>query len=302
MNFRQPRWTAVAERSGDTALASSCQRIESRVKRIPAVGSRNYLSQTWLGRFLLVYLALAQLPALAADRIPPAPTRYFTQYTQLVSQTTAEALNQKLEEFEKKTSSQILVVIFPRVPEGAALEDFTVRAAQAWRVGQKNKDNGAVLFIFVADHKIRIEVGYGLEGAIPDAIAKRIIDDEIRPRFQQRDMQGGVIAGVNALMQAAQGEYRGTGTTVAQRRIGRSDRTICGSGFIVAIIVIFLLSAMARRLGGSTMYHRRRRSWGTPWVTMGGLGGWGGGGSRGGGGGFSGGGGSFGGGGASGGW
>ncbi|HKQ40557.1 MAG TPA: TPM domain-containing protein [Verrucomicrobiae bacterium] len=251
---------------------------------------------------ILLFVALG---SFAADRIPPTPTRYFTQYTQLVSPATAEGLNQKLEEFEKKTSSQILVAIFPRLPEGAALEDFTVRTAQAWKVGRTN-DNGAVLFIFVADRKIRIEVGYGLEGAIPDATAKRIIDDEIRPRFQQRDMEGGVVAGVNALIQAAQGEYRGTGTTVAQRGGGGSGRVPCGSGIFLAIILILVFSAMARRLGGGTMYHRRMRRhayWGTPWITMGGWGGSSGG--RGGGwssGGFSGGGGRFGGGGASGSW
>ena len=256
-----------------------------------------------LCRFLLLTMALVQLPAAAADQIPPAPTRYFTQYTQVVSPGTADALNRKLEDFEKKTSSQILVVIFPKLPERAALEDFTIRAAQSWRTGQKAKDNGAILFIFVADRKIRIEVGYGLEGAIPDAIAKRIIEDEIRPRFQQRDMEGGIVAGVNALMQAAQGEYRGTGRTVAQRGSGR---VTCGSGVVLAIIAIILLSIMSRRLGGGTMYDRRRRRygyWGSPWINMGG---WGGGSSSGGGwsggGGFSGGGGRFGGGGASGGW
>jgi uncharacterized protein len=253
----------------------------------------------------IAILLLIALGALAADRIPPAPTRYFTQYAQLVSPGTAEALNQKLEEFEKKTSSQILVVIFPRLPERAALEDFTIRAAQAWRAGQKGKDNGAILFIFVADRKMRIEVGYGLEGAIPDAIAKRIIDEQIRPRFQRGDMEGGVVAGVNALMQAAQGEYRGTGTTVAQRGAGRVR---CGSGIVLAVVLIVLFSIMARSLGGGTMYHRRRRRhgyWGTPWIPMGGWSSGGGGRSSGGwsgGGGFSGGGGRFGGGGASGGW
>ncbi len=252
----------------------------------------------------LAILWLAALTVVAADRIPPAPTRYFNQYTELVSHVAADALNQKLEEFEKKTSSQILVAIFPRLPEGAVLEDFTVRAAQAWGVGQKGKENGAVLFIFVADRKMRIEVGYGLEGAIPDVIAKRIIDDEIRPRFQQRDMEGGVVAGVNALMQAAQGEYQGTGTTVAQRGSGRVR---CGPGIVFAIFVIIILSSLARNVGGGTMFHRRRRRhgyWGTPWIPMGGWGGGGGGHSSGGfsGGGFSGGGGRFGGGGASGGW
>jgi len=256
-----------------------------------------------LRRLLLAFVfAGVSVGAFAADQIPQAPTRYFTQYTQLVSTSTAEALNQKLEDFEKKTSSQILVVIFPKLPERAALEDFTIRAAQSWRVGQKAKDNGAILFIFVADRKIRIEVGYGLEGAIPDAIAKRIIDDEIRPRFQQRDMEGGIVAGVNALMQAAQNEYRGTGTTRAQQR--GPGRVTCGSGVGLAIIVVILLSIMSRRLGGGTMYDRRRRRygyWGSPWINMGGWGGGSGGGWSGGGG-FSGGGGRFGGGGASGGW
>lgn len=240
----------------------------------------------------------------AADRIPPAPTRYFTQHTRLVADATAAELNAKLEEFEKRTSSQILVVIFPRLPEGAALEDFTIRASQAWRVGQKAKDNGAILFIFVGDRKMRIEVGYGLEGAIPDALAKRILDDEIRPRFRQGNMEAGVIAGVNALMQAAQGEYRGTGRTAAQRGSGRVP---CGVGFPIALIIMMVVVIMARQLGGGTMYHRRRRRhgyWGTPWINMGGLGG--GGRSSGGrgwsGGGFSGGGGRFGGGGASGSW
>ena len=251
-------------------------------------------------------LLLVGLAALAADRLPPTPKRYFTQHVQLVSPTTADALNQKLEEFEKKTSSQIIAVIFARLPQGAALEDFTFRAAEAWRVGGTN-DNGAVLFIFVADRKIRIEVGYGLEGAIPDAIAKRIIEDEIRPRFQKRDMEGGVVAGVDALMRAAQGEYRGTGTTVAQRRTRSSGRVPCGTGIVLAIILIIIFSGMARRLGGGTMYHRRRRRhgyWGTPWILMGGggSGGRSSGGSSWSAGSFSGGGGRFGGGGASGGW
>ena len=253
---------------------------------------------------VIAILLFVGLAASAADRIPPAPTRYVTQYTQLISPERAEALNQTLDEFKKKTSTQILVVIFPRVPEGAAIEDFTVRAAQAWRVGQAEKDNGAILFIFVADRKIRIEVGYGLEGAIPDALAKRIIEDEMRPRFRAGDMEGGVVAGVNALMQAAAGEYAATGTTVTRRSTGRVP---CGLGIIFAIVLILVLSAMARRVGGGTMYHRRRRRhayWGTPWVSMGG---WSGGGGRSSGrswssGGFSGGGGRFGGGGATGGW
>src|SRR2546426_11917328 len=112
-------------------------------------------------RAVAAALCLLLLAAFAfgADKLPPPPDRYFTQYTNVVSARVAEALNSKLEAFERESSTQILVVIYPRLPPNAALEDFTVRTAQAWRAGQKGKDNGAVLFVFVADRKMRIEVG-----------------------------------------------------------------------------------------------------------------------------------------------
>jgi len=232
--------------------------------------------------------------AFGAEKVPP-PDRYFTQYTNVVSARVAEALNSKLEAFERESSTQILVVIYPRLPPNAALEDFTVRTAQAWRAGQKGKDNGAVLFVFVADRKMRIEVGYGLEGAIPDAIAKRIIEEQIRPAFARGDFDAGVTAGVNALIQASRGEYKGTGRTVADRR-GKK-----GFPWPLTIFLIIIIASILRRSG--TGYHRARRSyWGVwpGWWGGGGGGGWSSGG--GGGGGFSGGGGSFGGGGASGSW
>ena len=242
--------------------------------------------------------------AVIGAPLPPKPAKYFNDYAGMVSQQTAERLNRALEDFERQTSSQLLVAIFPKLPADAALEDFTVRTAEAWKPGLKEKDNGAVLFIIRDDRKMRIEVGYGLEGPIPDLIAKRIIDNEIRPRFTSGDFDGGVTAGVNALMQAARGEYKGTGTTVGERR-GRATRGIPFI-FILLFLAFIIIASSFRRRG--TIYHRRRGSywgglggwgggWGGGW-TGGGGGGW----SSGGGGGFSGGGGSFGGGGASGGW
>src|SRR5688572_11359760 len=130
--------------------------------------------------FLALLLVPSSLVAAPADKLPPPPQYHFAQYTNVVSKPTETALIQKLEQFERDTSIQLLAVVFPGLPQGAALEDFTVRTAQSWRVGGKGKDNGAVLFVFVADRKMRIEVGYGLEGAIPDALAKRIIDEQIR--------------------------------------------------------------------------------------------------------------------------
>jgi uncharacterized protein len=255
---------------------------------------------------LVAWLLLATA-ALAAPQLPAKPTKYFNDYAGSVSAATAQRLNRALEDFEKQTSSQILVAIYPRLPPNAALEDFTLRSAEAWKPGLKERDNGAVLFIFRDDRKMRIEVGYGLEGVIPDLIAKRIIDNEIAPRFRAGDFDGGMTAGVNALMQAARGEYKGTGTTVDSRR-GRGRGTPGLPLLFILLMFVFIVFSGIRRQG--TMYHRRRRnSWGG-WI--GGMGsGWGGGGwggSRGGGswggggGGFSGGGGRFGGGGASGGW
>src|SRR4029453_7096223 len=159
-----------------------------------------------------------------------------------------EELNAKLEQFEKDTSNQILVWIDNKLPEGFTLEDFTVRAGQKWGAGQKQEDNGAILFVFVDDRKVRIEVGYGLEGALPDVTAKRIIDGEIVPRFRSGDYPGGVEAGVNAMMAAIKGENRGTGKTVDEgRRGGGSAQT--SSCLLAALFfgVFILLPILMRK-------------------------------------------------------
>jgi uncharacterized protein len=259
-------------------------------------------SGAWL--LLLVGCCLSLLRAGAEEMLPPAPQHYFNDYAHVTSAATAQRLNQELENFEKQTSDQLLVVIYPRMESPSALEDYTVRVARAWRVGQKARDNGAILFVFVQDHRLRLEVGYGLEGALPDATANRIIEDEIEPHFRRGDFDGGVTAGVTAMMQAVRGEYRGTGRTAAQEKHGSSLPFWIVGGFVVAIILLSLRRTAAR----GTVYQRAGRTtyWGSPvgWHGggWGGGGGWSGGGGGSGGGGFSGGGGSFGGGGASGSW
>lgn len=261
-------------------------------------------------------VALALLAAvLRADRydeqIPPKPARYVTDRADVLGPGGAEALNAKLEQFERDTSNQVVVWIDRKVPEGFTLEDFTVRAGQKWIVGQKGEDNGAILFVFTDDKKMRIEVGYGLEGVLPDATSKRILDEEVRPRFQAGDIPGGVGAGVNAMMAAIKGEYRGTGKTVDERRSGGSAQT--SSCLLAALFFgVFILLPILMRKRRAFRTHGGRG-----WWSSGGWGGWGGGGGGwsgggfggggggwggGGGGGFSGGGGSFGGGGASGSW
>jgi uncharacterized protein len=246
-------------------------------------------------RFFAILVLLTSFRLLADEVIPPAPAAYFNDYANVVSAGTAAQLNQTLENFEKQTSEQILVAIFPKMQSDSDVADYTVRVFRAWGVGQKDKNNGAVLFVFIQDHKLFLQTGYGLEGVLPDALCKRIIDEQITPRFKAGDFDGGLTAGVQAILAATKGEYKGNGTTVADRRQG-GDSVVPIIVFVVIIVLFLMLRIRSYRSGGV-------QYWGGGW-SGGSSGGWssGGGGFGGGGGGFSGGGGSSGGGGAGGSW
>ena len=245
-------------------------------------------------------LVLFAMPARAAETIPPAPRDHFNDYAGIVDANAARQLNAELTQFERDTSNQLVVAIYPHMQSDSSIEDYTVRVAQKWGVGQRDKKNGAVLFIFSQDRKLFVQVGYGLEGVLPDALCKQIIANEITPRFRTGDFTGGVTAGVHGLIAAAKGEYRGSGRTVADDRNKDAGVGLGFGGFVVILFIIGILRAVLRR---NSVYSRRGRI--SPWIFMGGGGGgssWGGGSSGGGGGSFSGGGGSFGGGGAGGSW
>ena len=253
---------------------------------------------------VFVALAAGALPLRleAADSIPPQPARYFNDYAGLVSQEGAQRLDRKLEEFDGQTSNQIVVAIFPELPS-PSLEDFTIRTAQAWRVGRKKLDNGVILFVFVKDRALRLEVGYGLEGALPDATANRIIQDVIVPSFREGHPESGLEAGIDAVMAATRGEYRPSQSPNPATGRSQGSQVL---GLLVVLALFILISRLQSGAGWATYDRRGRRGgyWGG-WGGGGwGGGGWGGGGwgGGGGGGGFSGGGGSFGGGGASGRW
>lgn len=247
---------------------------------------------------LAVFCGWFCVATIAAETIPPAPAQYFNDYAGVVSAGTTAQLNERLKQFERDSSCQIVVAIYPKMQSDSSIEDYSVRTAQAWKVGQQDKRNGAVLFVFIQDRKMFLQVGYGLEGALPDAICKRIIDEEITPAFKAGNFDAGLTAGVNAILAAAKGEYRGTGQIVSER-----GRVVDQPGFVVvaviALVAIFVALTWSKgRRGG---YYSRggwsAGSWGGGWSSGGG--GWS---SGGGGGGFSGGGGSFGGGGAGGSW
>jgi uncharacterized protein len=248
----------------------------------------------------LAVLAAACGLAGAAEVMPPSPAAHFNDYAGIVSGATAQRLDAALDQFERATSDQIVVAIYPTMQSDSSVEDYTVRLAQSWHAGLKGKDNGAVLFVFVDSHQIRIQVGYGLEPVLTDALCKRIISDEIAPRFRKGDYDGGMTAAVNAIMAATKGEYHGTGRTVGDQ-MENVKGIATFAVFILFFIAISFINYWQRR---SSVYARGGHSFASGMLMGMFLGGGGGGGGGGGfgGGGFSGGGGGFGGGGAGGSW
>lgn len=244
-------------------------------------------------RLALICCLLWSTLAWGKEVIPPAPPAYFNDYAHVVPASVASQLNTKLEDFEKTTGNQVVIAVYPKMESDSSIDDYTVRVARAWKVGQKLKNNGVVLFVFIQNHQMFIQVGYGLEGALPDAICKQITEYEIKPRFKTSDYAGGLTAGVNAILAATKGEYKGTGATVGGARV-RHSRNVSNVVIVLAIIAFILLRSLSSGRRRGWMYSSG--GWGG---FYGGGGGWGGGGgSSSGGGGFSGGGGSFGGGGA----
>ena len=240
----------------------------------------------------VVLLALAVQSVSAAEVIPPKPAGYFNDYAGVVSKEAGLRFNEELAQFERETSNQIVVAIFPKMQSDSDIADYTQRVAQAWGVGQKERRNGAVFFVFVQDRKMFIQVGYGLEGALPDATCFDITEFQVKPRFRANDYEGGLAIGIDSILKAIRGEYKGSGKTVTEEHRGSGAPSLVF--FIIFVIVLIVLSRVMRRLGG---YGYSSRRGGPIFVPMGGGGGW----SSGGGGGFSGfsgGGGSFGGGGA----
>ena len=246
-------------------------------------------------RWSLIFVWLWCLSALAAEVIPPSPDHYFNDYAHVVNSATGNQLNMRLDGFERSTGNQVVVAIYPNMQSDSSIDDYAVRVFRAWKVGQKGRNNGVVLFVFINDRKMFIEVGYGLEGALPDATCKRITEYVIKPHFKNGDYTGGVVAGVNAIIAATRGEFKGNGRTIAGQP-AQHDSEIIFLIFFGIIVLIFISAASSSRKHGWVMGSSGWGGWTGGGWGGGGGGSWGGGG--GGGGGFSGGGGSSGGGGA----
>jgi uncharacterized protein len=251
---------------------------------------------------VLLALAILFLPLAAAQAdevpIPPAPTRWATDTAGFMSPLALQAADRMLEDFERATGNQILVWI-GRTTGDTPLEDWTIKAFERWKVGRQGLDNGLIFFVFADDRKARIEVGYGLEDKVPDALGSRILNDEIIPRIRAGDHDGAVLAGINGLRAAISGgDSSAAGSPVPLAGDGAADgppghgprersvsllEIVIGGVVVVGFLILLVTNpSLALYILFSILSS--------------------GGGGRGGGGGFSGGGGRSGGGGASGSW
>ncbi len=260
------------------------------VRRLPAAGWPVVLA-------LLVWLAAA-LPALAAPTFPALAGRRVADDAHVLSAATVADLTGKLADLEAKTGRQLVVATVPDL-QGNDIDDYGYQLGRAWGIGQKGQNDGVILIVAPTDHKVRIEVGYGLEATITDALSSQILQEQVLPKLRGGDMDGAVTAGTDALITQLSLD---PATAQAKAAAATQQAAPHGGGFagiFVLIMVFFVFSLIFRtRRGGGGM------GWLLPMMILGSgsRGGWGGGGFGGGGGGFSGGGGSFGGGGASGSW
>ncbi|MBS0273860.1 MAG: TPM domain-containing protein [Proteobacteria bacterium] len=247
-------------------------------------------------------LALAIVFAFAGAAVA-APT--FPQLTgrvvddaHILSPDVQAQLTQKLADLEQRTSRQLVVVTLPSL-QGYEIEDYGYQLGRAWGIGQKKLDNGALFIIAPNERRVRIEVGYGLEPVLTDALSSVILQTKVLPRFKAGDMSGGIVDGTNAIVEQLLLDAPAAKARVAEAEKQAKDRDSDDpfTAIFVFIVIMIVVSRIFRRGGGGLGV--------LPWIilgSMGGRGGWGDGGGFGGGGGFSGGGGSFGGGGSSGSW
>jgi len=205
--------------------------------------------------FLLASLLIASARAEVA--IPPLTSRV-TDLTDTLNPQQRAALEQKLAAFESAKGSQIVVLIVPTTqPE--AIEQYSIRVVEQWKPGRKEVDDGALLLVAKDDRKMRLEVGRGLEGAVPDAVAKRITADIIAPYFKKGDFAGGITAGVERLIKVIEGEPLPEPpgeSRPASRELEESDVIVIGLIVVAVIVVIVVgsfLCAWLGRFGGSAV-------------------------------------------------
>lgn len=189
--------------------------------------------------FLAGVLLLLWSSGASALDVPALKGRV-NDYGNIISPSTEQQLDAVLGELEQTDSTQIVVLTIASL-EGDSLEDFSIRVAEQWKIGQKSEDNGAILLISKNDRKLRIEVGYGLEGSLTDLTSGRIIRNIITPYFKRGNFDAGVASGVQAMIQAVRGEFKADTKPVRNER-----RRSSGAGLFPILIILFLVNRLGR--------------------------------------------------------
>ncbi|MEQ1533569.1 MAG: YgcG family protein, partial [Sideroxydans sp.] len=202
------------------------------------------MKRLWWLCFLLASFLLGTAQAEVA--IPPLKQRV-TDLTSTLDASQIQTLEAKLAAFEKAKGSQIAVLVLPTTqPE--VIEQFAIRVVEAWKLGRKGVDDGVLLVVAKDDRKLRIEVGYGLEGALNDATAKRIVAEVISPAFKQGDFYGGIDAGVSALIKVIDGEPLPPASTATPSAGSVDSSHIIGLGFLIVVFGNLIIRPLLGRL------------------------------------------------------
>jgi len=200
-------------------------------------------------KIILTLFALA-IPALASALAVPALQSRVNDLAGLLTPEASRSIEADLAEFEKVESTQIVVLTIPAL-EGEALEEYSIKVAEEWKIGQAGKGNGVILLVAKQERKVRIEVGRGLEGTLTDLVSGRIIRSAIAPRFKAGDFDGGVIAGTNAIMAAVKGEYMADDRSGRQAGKAAPPVTTFLMFLLVACVVLGSLSKVLGGLAGA---------------------------------------------------
>lgn len=194
---------------------------------------------------LFFYILLFPLSANALD--VPKLQSYVNDYANMISPSAKAELEKELRAFEQTDSTQIVILTVPSL-EGEVIEDFGIKVAESWKIGQTGKDNGIIFVVAKQERKMRIEVGRGLEGKLTDLMSGRIIDLVVKPRFKRGDFDGGFIAGVSSLIDAARGEFKADGNH-RHREYDNASRFV--SFLIFGAFVMLILGSISRIMGGA---------------------------------------------------
>lgn len=198
-------------------------------------------------KILCVIITVMLLPHLTWALEVPQLRGRVNDYANLLSPGVSQRLEQALADFERSDSTQIVVLTINSL-EGESLEEYSIRVAEAWRIGQTKLDNGAILLIAKQERKIRIEVGRGLEGVLTDLVSGRIIRGDISPYFKKNDYDSGITAGVSSIMQVVRGEYRAQPRDLKQ---GKKSAEPVFTLLVFLLVAVVFLGSISKVLGGA---------------------------------------------------